>query len=110
MKHFFISLFIFFSGCFAVAGGFAVNLSSMVSQDATVTSAKYLDSNPKRNYLLIQNNGSASVIIKFGSAHSGSEGIVIAAGGNYEPIKPMRESLYIKSSTGTQAVVVLEGN
>ncbi len=109
MKHFFISLFIFFSGCLAVAGGFAVNLSSMVSSSITATSTKVLDANPKRNYLLIQNRGTDGIYVKFGSAHSGTEGVVIPAGGNYEPIKPMRDSVYIKASTGTQSVTTLEG-
>lgn len=87
----------------------ATNITQMVSVNATTTSTKVLNADVGRNYLIIQNNGSASVIVKFGSVQSGSEGIVIIAGGNYEPVKAITNSVYVKSASGSQALTILVG-
>lgn len=74
------------------------------------TTGLHLAANPTRNYLLLQNKGSASVYVKFGSAHSGTEGIELAAGQSYEPIKAPADAIYMKSASGTQTVLTAEGN
>lgn len=74
-------------------------------------SAKVLNQNNLRNYLLIQNLGATNIIAKFGSAISSSnEGVVIVAGGNYEPIVAPGNSLYLKAASGSPTYVVIEGN
>lgn len=77
---------------------------------ATVTSTKVLDANSLRSYLIIQNTGSVSVIVKFNSVQSGTEGIVIPAGGNYEPILAPGGSVWLRSASSTAAVTLLQGN
>lgn len=75
------------------------------------SSAKFLDQNINRVYLLLQNNGSSSVSIKLGSDISGSEGIVlVASGGSVEFGVGPTDSLYMKSASGTDSVVIIEGN
>ncbi len=94
----------------AHAGFFTVDLAQQLSITATVTSTKVLDTSTVRNYILIQNTGSVSVIIKFGSVQSATEGIVIPAGGSYEPSRPIRQAMWIKSASSTAAVTILTGN
>jgi len=74
------------------------------------TSALVLAANSSRRYLLIQNNGSQTVYVKFGSTISGTEGIALAAGGSYEAIIPSSAAVYMKAASGTQSLTVYEGN
>jgi hypothetical protein len=75
----------------------------------TTTSAQALAANQSRKYLLIQNKGTDSILVKFGSAHSASEGILISAGGYYEPFVAPIDAVFLKASSGTQTTVVVEG-
>lgn len=91
----------------AFADPFTAVTQSTVS--VTTSSAQFLPANEVRTYLLILNNGSASVILKLGSTISGSESVIIPAGGNYEPRLAPKQSVWMKSSSGTQSVNILEG-
>lgn len=105
----FLALIPGFPGC-ALGGISAVVMSAPVSVTATTTSTKVLDANAYRNYLIIQNTGSVSVIVKFGAAQTASEGVTIPAGGNYEPFKAPVDSVYLESASSTAAVTLIEGN
>lgn len=95
---------------FALAGGFAVTLDSQSVVTVTGTSTQFLAANSAREYLLIQNNGTTNVIVKFGSAQTASEGVIIVAGGNYEPIKGIYDSVWMKSVSSTDSVTIVEGH
>lgn len=93
----------------AVAVTDKVGVRTQVAYSATTTSTQALAYNGARSYLLVQNQGTVSVIVKFMSAQGASEGIVIVAGGNYEPIRVPMDAMYIKSVSGTQTVEIIEG-
>lgn len=76
---------------------------------ATTTSNLVIGGHVKRNYLLVVNKGTGPVLLKFVSAHTGTEGILVPAGGNYEPMRVPMDSLYIRSVSGSQLVSVTEG-
>lgn len=74
-------------------------------------SAKILNQNNLRTYLLVQNLGSTILIVKTGSAISGSnEGVQVPGGGAYEPIEAPGNSIYIKALSGSPTYSVIEGN
>lgn len=107
-------LFMIVASCFMVqsrahAGGFSVDASGLTTATVTTTSALLVAADPQRNYLIIQNNGATNVIVKFGSIQSASEGIIIPPGGNYEPFKGFRNSVFAKSASATDSVTVQEG-
>jgi hypothetical protein len=73
------------------------------------TSTQYLPQNGLRTYLIIQNNGSVNIIVKFGSVQTSTEGLVIVPGGNYEPIWAPANSVYIESASSSASVTIVEG-
>jgi hypothetical protein len=92
--------------CFGISDKYSIKTQA----DASIsTSALQLPFRASRSYLLVQNKGTDSVIVKFGSVHSASEGILILPGGNYEPAKVPVDSMYLKASSGTQVVAIIEG-
>lgn len=96
----------------ALAGGFSVDvIPPQTSVSVTTTSAQVAAADPERNYVLIQNKGSASILVRFGAAVStaGTEAVEISAGGSYEGSKGIRDSIHMKSSAGTQTVVLVLG-
>lgn len=76
---------------------------------ATTTSTQILPAKKTRNYLLIVNNGDDSVLVKMGSVHTSTEGVLIGPGGSWEPFTPPNGSIWIKSSATTSSVYILEG-
>lgn len=108
MTRIFLALFLLV-GCAAFGASDQTSTTTQSTVTATGTSTLVLAANLNRNYLLVQNKGSADVILKLGSVQSGSEGIIIPASGNYEPIRVPIDSLYLKSSTSTQSVFIYEG-
>lgn len=87
-----------------------IDMQSVTSFTATTTSAEAVDSDVRRNYLLVQNRGSVSVYMKFDSAHTGVEGVTIAAGGNYiASCAAPTDAVYIKADSSTALVTVYEG-
>lgn len=104
-----LTVLILFSGL-AGASIDTVDIKTQTVVSATTTSTLALATNKDRRYLLIQNNGAVTVYVKFGSAHSGTEGVWIVAGGNYEPYKAPLESIYLKSASGTADVTIISAN
>lgn len=86
---------------------FAIKSQSDVT--ATTVSTSVAAAEPSRGYLLIQNKGAVNVYLKFGSAHSGTEGILIVPGGNWEPPQVPTDAIYLKSASSTAVVQILEG-
>ena len=76
-----------------------------------------LKANDRRRYLLIQNTGSAAVNVAFGEtrgpAVSATAGLKIGAGEAYEMHRGARnvnaESVYTKSASGSNVLVITEG-
>ncbi len=104
---------IFFALLFCISiNAFAYDqytVNNQLELTATTTSTVALPLNLKRTYLLIINKGAANILVKFGSAHSGTEGVVVVPNGNYEPFKAPVDPVYIRSASGSQAMLVLEG-
>lgn len=86
-----------------------VYVRSEFEMGATTTSTQALGANPLRNYLLIQNKGTDTIYVKFNAAGSAGEGVMVTAGGNYEPLKPLTSSFYVRAASGTQTLTVIEG-
>jgi hypothetical protein len=107
MKKLLASLFAIIAVSAAQAG---VDVQSLTSFTATTTSTVALAQNTQRKYLLVQNRGAVSVYLKFDSAHSGTEGITVSAGGNYtEACSAPTDSIFIRSDSSTALVTVYEG-
>lgn len=92
------------------AGDFAVNADKQISFTATTTSSLALAGYNQRTYVLIINTGATSITVTFGGPQKNTEGVIIPAGGNYEPAKGVRDSIYIKSASSTDVVNILTGN
>jgi hypothetical protein len=76
---------------------------------ATDTTQKFLDTDLKRRYILIQNKGTRAVYIAFEEGQVGTEGIKIPAGGNWEPSKAPTNYLFVKTENNVADIVVIYG-
>lgn len=74
----------------------------------TTVSKQVLSSNNKRLYLLVQNNSVADVRIAFGKKADTFSGILIPAGGYYEPYVCPTDAVFALS-TAAANIVVVEG-
>ena len=75
-------------------GTFNQQLTNVGDSSTTV-----LNSNSRRNYLIVQNNGATDVFINFGNkANIGN--LKIIPGGNYEPIVIPTNSIHLVSGLG----------
>lgn len=76
------------------------------------TSSLQLKQNYSRKCLVIQNNGSSTVLIKFSSAHTGTENFKLMSGTRWDPTYVPINSIYMKSQDGvtTNTCTILEGN
>lgn len=108
MLKIFAALTLLFSSL-SLAGGNQWGQTQMTSPTITGTSTQLLAFNPSRCYLLIQNNGATSIIVKLGSVQSGTEGVVIISGGNWEPPIAPINSVWAESASSTDAATVIEG-
>lgn len=90
----------------------ATAITTQTEVATSTSSAIALAANPKRDYLMIINQDATNkVYLKFGSAHAGAEKfVIIPALGNYEPFLTSRDSVYLESSAGTPTVTILEGS
>jgi hypothetical protein len=76
----------------------------------TATSTAIRPKNSLRTYLIIQNIGALPVVVKFGSIQDdATDGVVIPAGGNYEPFLAPANSVWIRTASSTSTVVLIEG-
>lgn len=108
MRNYFFVFLIFVLSVLSQAGQF---ITSRATVSVTGTSAQCVAQNIGRKYLLMQNNGASAIYVKPASAHSGTEGIVIApSGGAWEPINVPIDAFYCKSASGTDSTEVVEGN
>jgi hypothetical protein len=86
-----------------------ISIQDQVEVTATTTSTLAVSADKFRNYLLIQNKGSVGVYVKFGSASTGTEGVYIIAGGNYEPFQSPTSAVYVKSASSTSDLTIITG-
>lgn len=86
-----------------------LKFSAPVVVTATGTSTQVMAGNSFRSYLIIQNTGANSVSVKFGSVQATTEGVVIPAGGAYEPIQAPGNSVWLISLSSTSAVTLIQG-
>lgn len=106
LKYF---LFLIPAICFAVSD--QTKIMQKLEVTATTTSTQVVAGDTQRNYLLIQNRGTVAIYVNFNGAHEAGEYFVkIIAGGNYEPLKVMRDSIFIKSESGSQPVTIIAGD
>lgn len=103
MKSSLITLAFFSSAAMAL-----VNFSSPLAVTATTTSAKALDINNKRKYLLIQNKGAVTVYVSV-ATQPASQGIQLAAGGSYEPNEAPINEIWVKAASSTADLVIIQG-
>ncbi len=83
---------------------------TMTEGTATTTSTLAISTNVNRRYLLIQNKGSHSIYVKIQSAHEvGEEGVVIVAGGNWEPTVVPVDSIFLQSASATSDFTIVQG-
>jgi hypothetical protein len=109
MRLLLITLFSIFAGCEpAIAQAIRpVHIYGQTVVSVGTTSALAVGANSNRVFLLVQNNGSASVTLAFGGASS--NGIVIPAGGAFEPTFAPSDSIYLVSGSASQSVIIVEG-
>lgn len=87
--------------------GFPVESSTLVG----TTPVTALASNKDRGYLIIQNNSSGQCQVKFASAVSGTEGLILGSGQNYEVNAAFLKSpVYMRCATAASSIVFLESN
>lgn len=113
MSRFLMILVLLFSVNAIALGNSNDNQTSIKAQTTVATStssAKVLNANPDRKYLLIINVGATAVTIYFGGANVSSAGVVIGAGGNYEPSKVPTDVIWAKAASGTPSLNIIEGN
>jgi hypothetical protein len=77
---------------------------------ATTTSTLAVAANSIRNALIIDNRAAVAIYVKFGSAHSATEGISIAANTYREFTKVPTDAIYIKTASSTGNVGIFTGN
>lgn len=78
---------------------------------ATTTSQMVLGVNLSRGYLMVQNScaSTANVSVNLRSQETAGTGIQIAPCGAYEFASTPTNSVWIKSASGTQTVIFIEG-
>lgn len=96
---------------FAASPTFALScrINAQTDVNATTVSVRILVASSDRKCVVIQNKGSSTVYIKFGSAHSSTEAMQLASGATWEPLVIPVNSVYLKSSAGVVTTTVLEG-
>ena len=88
----------------------AAEMRAPVVFAATTTSAQALAFNPTRCTLIIQNDGPGIIRVKGGAAHTGSEGVKIQNGGNWEPPVGPKDAIFIKTQSSTATVDIIQGD
>lgn len=104
MMKILLAIMLFSSQVFATTAFYAP-----VEITATTTSTKVMNTNNLRTYLLIQNKGSIGVYVAFAAQAGATDGVLIAAGGAFEPnLSPINE-IWIQSASSTSDVVLVQG-
>lgn len=76
---------------------------------ATTSVQQVIPANMRRKYFMLQNKGNRTVYLKFEISPTGTQGIEIAPGGNYESIDMPIGPAYIKTQNGSSACFYMEG-
>lgn len=76
---------------------------------AGLTSIQILQANLNRVYLLVQNNSTANMYIVFNNNANLFNGLIIAAGGNYEPYVAPFSGIYVIGTVAGLNGVIIEG-
>jgi hypothetical protein len=107
MKNILLILGLLSTSLWASPQGVPVNTTTVVGTD----SIEALAANKNRGYLIMQNNGSGNCWVKFGSAQTGLEGLVLGASQNYEPVESFsKSSVYMRCAASGSSIVFLETN
>lgn len=105
----FLMIFASFANAASVSQQFLLNnVNQQFVYSATTTSLKALDVNLSRGYLMIQNIGTDYITVNLRAADTGA-GIQLYPGSALEFSVIPTNSIWIKSNSGTQSVIVLEG-
>lgn len=91
------------------ASTYNCKITTQTDSSITVTSTKILNLNPSRRCLVVQNQGSSVVYIKFTAAHSGTENFALAGGARWEPVIIPINAIYVRSAAGVVTTTFLEG-
>lgn len=104
-----VSVFSLTVSAASVTEQFAVK--RQIALDVTTSNVVALQQNINRVYLLVQNLGASIVYLKVGSAITALEGVQIPAnGGSVEFSVSPTDEIDLKSSLGTDSVIIIEGN
>lgn len=110
MKLLFMFIVLFSVSAFS-AGEQNCSIVTQTEFGATTVSVKALNARPYRRCLVFQVKSASTAYIKFGGAHSGTEGISINGASTFwQPVIIPTNSVYIRSSAGAVPVTILEGN
>ena len=109
MKNIFLVLLTLFSFVLPTISFANFTVQNQLTVSVTTVSTQQLPSNLSRKYLLIINNGSNSIVVKFGSVQTGTEGVLVPSGGNYEPSSVPADAVFMESASGTNTVTIIEG-
>ena len=81
-----------------------------VTVTVTNSSTQELAANPLRSYLIMVNNSATvPVYVRFGHVQSGTEGVTIPPGGNYEPFEAPSNSVFMVTASSTASVTIIQG-
>lgn len=98
------------SAAFAQTYNCKVTVQSDVTTSTTSATGVPLYANASRRCLILENKDAAiKVYVKFGSAHSGTEGLVLQPNARWEAITPPGQSIFLKAASGTPVVGVISG-
>lgn len=86
-----------------------VSMQSLTTASVSTSSISVASASHLRRYLIVQNRGTVDCYLKFDSAHSGTEGLLLQANGVYEPYVVPTNEIYMKCALGTQSISVYEG-
>lgn len=107
---------IIFALCLSVFALFSKSLNSEIIYiknqgefTATTSSQQLVSANMRRKYLLVQNKGSRTMYLKFELSPTGTQGIEIPPGGNYESIDMPISPAFVKTSSGSSVGFFMEG-
>lgn len=101
-----IAILLIFGSYVQADPGRNCRITSQTDVTVTTVSTKRVNLNGNRRCLIIVNKGTDSIFVKPDSAHSGTEGVLIPAGGNWEPFVVPINALWIKANSGSQTVTI----
>lgn len=92
------------------AQAYNCKITSQADAAVITTSALIIAKQNNRKCLILENKDAAiNVYVKFGSAHSGTEGLLLRANTRWEAMIPPHEDVYLKSASGVPTVGFMAG-